>query len=264
MLTIGVDLSAEARGTAIAAIDWPVAAGERPRLVGVQVGADDAAVLAAIGAAGRAAIDCPLGWPDPFVDFLIAHRAGRAAAPVGPSGLEWRRTLSRRATDLHVARTVPGVVPLSVSADRIAAVAMRAAGLLAALADAGQPVDRAGNGVLVEVYPAAALRAWGLTSRSYKGASNRGALGLLVTELEAALPELDWNGHGAVCRESDDALDAVVCALLARAADLGLTVGPPVGLADRAATEGWIHLPTAGSLGQLSGQAGLTAVRAPL
>ena len=166
MRTVGVDLSAEAKGTGIAVIDWDAGGG---RLSKVRVGADDAMVLAALNDADRAAIDCPLGWPEPFIDFLIAHRAGRAPAPTGESGLEWRRKLSRRATDLHVAEAVRGCVPLAVGADRIAAVAMRAAGLLAALGDAGKPVDRSGEGLLVEVYPAAALRIWGLASRSYKG-----------------------------------------------------------------------------------------------
>lgn len=151
MRTVGVDLSAEARGTGTAVIDWDTGDG---RLNEVRVGADDAAVLAALDNADRAAIDCPLGWPEPFVDFLIAHRAGRTPAPTGQSGLEWRRELSRRATDRQVAETVPGCVPLAVRADRIAAVAMRAAGLLATLAHAGRPVDRSGAGLLVEVYPA--------------------------------------------------------------------------------------------------------------
>ena len=250
MRTVGVDLSAEARGTGIAVVDWDARGG---RLKEVWVGADDAMVLAALDNADRAAIDCPLGWPEPFVDFLIAHRAGCAPAPTGQSGLEWRRALSRRATDLHVAETVPGCVPLAVGADRIAAVAMRAAGLLAALADAERPVDRSGAGLLVEVYPAAALRIWGLASRSYKGTSNKAALGLLVDELRTALPDFDWSGHDTLCSQSDDALDAFVCALIARAVHLGLTAGPPDHLSIRAATEGWIHLPSSrGSLAKLA------------
>jgi predicted nuclease with RNAse H fold len=246
--SVGVDLSAEARGTGVAAIDWSE---DGARLLYVRVGAGDATVLQAVQDADRAAIDCPLGWPDPLIDFLIAHRAGRAPAPSGVSGLDWRRTLARRATDLHVAQVLPGAVPLAVGADRIAAVAMRAAGLLAALADAGRPVDRTGAGRLVEVYPAAALRVWGLASCSYKGSGNRAALSQLVDELQAALPALEWQGHEEACRSSDDALDAVICALLARAAHLGLTAGPPVGLAARAATEGWIHLPAPDSLKRL-------------
>ena len=220
----------------------------------VQVGADDGMVLAALEGSDRAAIDCPLGWPEPFIDFLVAHRAGRAPAPVGQTGLEWRRSLSRRATDLHVAETVPGAVPLAVGADRIAAVAMRAAGLLAALADAGQPVDRSGSGLLVEVYSAAALRVWGLVSRSYKGSGNRAALSLLVDELQTALPRLAWQGHDRTCRQSDDALDAVICALLARAAHLGLTAGPPAHLTERAASEGWIHLPRSTALQSMASE----------
>ncbi len=250
MRTVGVDLSAEARGTGIAVIDWDAGGA---RLSEVRVGADDAMVLSAINDTDRAAIDCPLGWPEPFVDFLIAHRSGRAPAPIGQSGLEWRRTLSRRATDLHVAEAVPGCVPLAVGADRIAAVAMRAAGLLAALAAAGRPVDRSGAGLLVEVYPAASLRIWGLASRSYKGPGNQAALGSLVDELRKALPNLDWFGYDALCKQSDDALDAVVCGLVARAAHLGLTTGPPDHLTARAATEGWTHLPSGrGSLAELA------------
>ena len=50
---------------------------------------------------------------------------------------------------------------------------------------------------------------------------------------------------------SDDALDAVLCALIARAAALGLTVPPPDQDRERARAEGWIHLPRRGSLGEL-------------
>ena len=46
-----------------------------------------------------------------------------------------------------------GLTPLSVAADRIGLTAMRAAGTLSRLAAEGRPVDRAGNGIVVEVYP---------------------------------------------------------------------------------------------------------------
>jgi predicted RNase H-like nuclease len=69
-------------------------------------------------------------------------------------------------------------------------------------------------------------------------------LGLLVDELRTALPDLDWSGHDTVCSQSDDAFDAVVCALIARAVHRGLTAGPPDHLSIRAAAEGWIHLPS--------------------
>jgi len=121
MRTVGVDLSAEPTGTAVAVLDWAARGGAA---VSVMRGATDAQVLAALSGADRAAIDCPMGWPEPFVEFLVAHSGGHVVAPVGPSGLDWRRTLSRRATDLDCSHRT-GVTPLSVAADRIAAVAMR-------------------------------------------------------------------------------------------------------------------------------------------
>lgn len=120
------------------------------------------------------------------------------------------------------------------------------AGLLGALAEQGRPVDRAGRGVLVETYPAAALASWGLPFQRYKRAGNAAALGELVTQLQIKLPGLCFGDAEALCRSSDDAFDAVVCALVARGASLGLVTGPPPGLAATAAREGWIVLPTTG------------------
>src|SRR5207253_2236918 len=66
-----------------------------------------------------------------------------------------------RATDFAVHERT-GRWPLSVSSDLIAVPALRAARLFGAH-------DRSGAGVLVEVYPAAALRIWGFSTRGYKG-----------------------------------------------------------------------------------------------
>jgi hypothetical protein len=56
----------------------------------------------------------------------------------------------------------------------------------------------------------------------------------------------------------------LVAALVARAALLGLTDGPPTEDRPRAAREGWIHLPIRGSLGLLAGEKqGLTVRPAP-
>jgi hypothetical protein len=43
----------------------------------------------------------------------------------------------------------------------------------------------------------------------------------------------------------------VLCALIARAAALGLTAPPPAEELELARAEGWIHLPRKGSLGEL-------------
>ena len=252
MRTVGVDLAAEAKGTAVAVVDWPAGSttpnepaqsGESARLVHLRVGEDDRAVLAARDGADRAAIDCPLGWPEPFVEFLLAHRTGHVLPPLGVDGLVWRRTLSRRTTD-HECQRLTGLAPLAVAADRIAAVAMRGAGLLGALSAAGTPVDRTGAGTVVECYPSAALRTWGLPHRSYKRAAGASGLAALVDALTAALPGLDVDGHQPLLRGSDDAFDALVCALVARAAALGQVTAPASHQRDVAAREGWIVLPT--------------------
>jgi hypothetical protein len=65
-----------------------------------------------------------------------------------------------------------------------------------------------------------------------------------VDALLEALPGLDLCQAEPFCRQSDDAFDAVVCALVARAAALGTTAAPPDHLAHLAASEGWIMLPT--------------------
>ena len=64
-----------------------------------------------------------------------------------------------------------------------------------------------------------------------------------VVELEAVAER---------CEESDDALDALVCALVARAAEVGAVRA--VGDCDRARCEGWIRLPTPDSLSRLSAE----------
>jgi hypothetical protein len=70
----------------------------------------------------------------------------------------------------------------------------------------------------------------------------------------AGVPQgVAWEpGVREACAESDDALDAVLCALIARAAALGLTEPPPPDGLEPARVEGWIHLPRSGSLAQLS------------
>ena len=49
-------------------------------------GADDAAILAAMAEAGKVGIDCPLGWPDAFLAFIVAHQGGSGAHTRGVSG----------------------------------------------------------------------------------------------------------------------------------------------------------------------------------
>jgi predicted nuclease with RNAse H fold len=240
VLTVGVDLAAEPVNTAVVQMSWTADCAEIEDLL---VGADDAVLVEQIAAADKAGIDCPLGWPRRFVEFVAQHEADTFVAPVDIAGRDWRRLLANRETDLITRETI-GLVPLSVAADRIGLAAMRCAGLLTRLAGEGRTVDRSGAGVVVEVYPAAALKHWGLPFRGYKGDRNAGVRDELVNRLAAAAPWLRLGVFEPACRRSDHALDAVVAALNARAAALGRTTRPTVERAGAASTEGWIALPT--------------------
>ncbi|WP_344866676.1 DUF429 domain-containing protein [Planomonospora alba] len=238
MLTVGIDLAAEAVRTAVAWLDWSPG-GARVR--DIRIGADDDLVVEALTGADKAGVDCPFGWPDGFVDFVTAHRAGHVDVPAGTPGRVWRRELTHRVTD-RVVHDLTGRRPLSVSADRIGHTAMRCAALLAELARRGLPVDRGGGGAVVEVYPAASLRCWGLPHEGYK--KDLGALGRLADGLRAAAPWLDLGPYDGCCRSSDHAMDAVVAALTARAAARGLVTAPTPEQTRRARSEGWIALPS--------------------
>src|SRR5262245_19580776 len=153
MRTIGIDLAAEPPDTAACEITW-LTDTAHGRLSTNRL--DDDALLALIQSADTAGIDCPFGWPQPFVTAVAAHANSVAWPGRGQPGLGHRRSLRYRLTDEVVHQRV-GIWPLSVSTDRIGVTAMRCATLLDALAAAGHPVDRAGGGQVVEVYPAAAL-----------------------------------------------------------------------------------------------------------
>jgi predicted nuclease with RNAse H fold len=238
MRTVGIDLAAEPKGTAVAHVEWAPGGATVHEVV---VGADDDRIVAAVESSDKAGIDCPLGWPAAFIEFVTDHSAHALSTPDGV-GKDRRRELAYRATDRFVYEQTRKW-PLSVATDRIAHTAMRAAGLLSRLARSGQPVDRTGAGVVVEVYPAASLRRWGLTAQGYKGTANVTALGGLVDALRQMAPWLHFGEHEEVCRRSDHAFDAVVAALAARAAKLGLVTAPDAEQAKLARTEGWIALP---------------------
>ncbi len=241
MLTVGVDLAAEPARTALALIAWNDGSAVITELVR---GADDDVILAALAGADKAGIDCPLGWPDAFISFLADHQAGQVVIPDGLTGQQWRRRLAWRRTDEAV-RARTGLIPLSVAADRIGHAAMRCAGLLTQLASQGQPVDRCGTGVVVEVYPAASLKQWELPYRGYKQPRNAQARAALMDDLLAAARWLDPGEYHALCMTSHDALDAVIAALTARAATRGMTIRPDGEQEAAARTEGWIALPEA-------------------
>jgi hypothetical protein len=168
-------------------------------------------------------------------------------------GIEGRRLLAYRDTDRFVTGRT-GLIPLSVSADRLAHPAMRCAVIQAKIALDHGPQPRDGSGRLAEVYPAASLKSWAMPARGYKGrgAAESQQRALILEGLRQAAPWLDLAGWEDRLAGSDDMLDALIAALTARAVALGRTLQPDAGHAGAARTEGWIHLP-AGGLAGLNG-----------
>lgn len=266
MRTLGIDLSAQAAGTAWCIVEWDAG---RARVAKLVVGADDAQLLRQIERADWTGIDCPFGWPDPMVEAVYAY-ARDGSWPVGTKS----EALRYRATDRSV-RDMTRISPLSVSSNWIAVCAWRCASLLThQAAAAGLELDRIGlpadgglarHGV-IEVYPRAALAMWGLPHRGYKSGRKTGAKAAATRAMRTSiLADIErttapWlildTGARAACTESDDALDALISSLVARAAAIGSTRGPSLEERERARHEGWIHLPAPDSLASLLGPPG--------
>jgi hypothetical protein len=198
-------------------------------------------------APAKIGIDAPLGWPLAFVRAVADLGAWPLVEEVEPVALV------RRRTDRWI-HTQTGKVPLSVSTDRIAYPAMRAARLLRRLqAATGTPVDRTGmTGPVAEVYPDTAVTQFGLrpagTRRaSYKAAGGAAAREQMLDRLAELAPWLALSEpQRQACVETDDHFDALIAALATRAVELGETHPPPAEVAGAAAVEGWIHLPRGG------------------
>jgi len=258
----GVDLAAEAAGTALAVLRVDAGqggsgAGESGQrapgtresgtvvLEHLRLGVDDETLLAETRDAPLIGIDCAFGWPVDFVDF-VARQAGGARLTSDDTGdLAWRRRLAHRETDRVVTERT-GARPLSVATDRLGMTALRCAVLLDRLAGDGRVVDRSGEhpSAVVEVYPAMALRVWGLTRPGYKVSAD--ARTALIADLRRAAPWLELGPHEPLMHASADALDAVVAALVALAHRVGASIPPEPAQQQRARVEGWIAIPTVG------------------
>jgi Protein of unknown function (DUF429) len=138
------------------------------------------------------------------------------------------------------------VRPLSVSTDRIGVTTFRCALLLDRLGHERRvKVDRSGRtGRVAEVYPAAALDAWGLPFKGYKGRAGREVRGELVEAVGQDLGPGFGEDARKMCADTDHALDALVSALVARAVAVGATRQPGRRQSGAAKSEGWIHVPT--------------------
>lgn len=240
--TLGVDLAAATKRTAVAVLDW---CGGAARLERLSLDVGDQEIVELFAGSSMTGIDCPVGWPDAFLPFIAGHLALDPHPVLDHDGIEGRRLLAYRDTDRFVTAQT-GLIPLSVSADRLAHPAMRCAVVQAKIARDHGPQGRDGSGRLAEVYPAASLKTWGLPARGYKGRGKPESerLSLILDGLTAAAPWLDLAGHDDRLAASDDMFDALVASLTARAVALGRTLRPDDSQVGAARTEGWIHLPT--------------------
>jgi predicted nuclease with RNAse H fold len=231
VLTLGVDLASAAERTACCLLESDASGS---RIVALTQPSDDTTILGLAQDAAAIAIDAPLGWPVAFIEAVSAHATGSA----WPS--ESMLDLRFRATDLHVQR-VTGAWPLSVSSDLIGVVAFRAARLLGQL----RPLDpaRDGSSGVVEVYPAAALRRWGLPSRSYKLPASIAARGAILEGLSSRT-RLDVGPFVSEVVATSDRLDALIASLIAFEFLSGRVDPIPEDHTDAARVEGWIHLPS--------------------
>lgn len=260
MRTVGVDLSSSPKRTAVVAVEW---AKGRATVGEPVLGLDDDALVGRLANAGWVGIDAPFGWPAEMAASVYGYVTGDGWSGGDKDSFRYRRTdcfVRQRVFD----ETGRRLSPLSVSSDRIALTARRTAVLReCAYERSGVRFDRAGGDQVVEVYPAAALLVWGLDRGGYKATrrldrrdAERFARETLLAAIEDRAGWLSWlPGARDVCVDNDDALDAVLAALVARAAAMGLTAAPDVDDIGLAHSEGWIHLPVGNSLAALMAEA---------
>jgi hypothetical protein len=251
--TIGVDLSASEAYTACVTLEWH----RGGALVGqplVGIGREELAVYLAGG--DWIGIDAPFGWPQPMVDAIHGYASEAAWSELDKESFRYR------ASDLHLRDQVleqagEKFTPMSVASDTLAMTACRTAQLREdGFASSGRRFDRAGADRILEVHPRAALLLWGLNHKGYKTSRDPSrheaeatAREDLLSVIGAQAPWLRWApGAHQACLDSADALDALLAALIARAAALGWTTPPPPELLDLARLEGWAHLPPPESL----------------
>jgi predicted nuclease with RNAse H fold len=242
MRSLGVDLATAVTNTAACVLDWD---GGSPRLVSLlPSNVDDARICELAADADVTGIDAPFGWPIPFSDALTGYSSGAPWPRTRPDGLWFRRT------DERALAVAGGRPPLSVSSDRIARPAERAARLLTLLGSADRAAARDGSDDVIEVYPAGALRCWSVPADGYKRPTGIAARERIVAAVVAALGvEFDPDQHLALTG-TDHATDALIASLVARAFAKGCVVRPEGPDQPIALIEGWLYLPV-GSMSDL-------------
>jgi len=254
-VTLGIDFSADVAKTIACEVDWT------EHHVRFHKKVDDQRIRS--WAEGREhntiAIDVPFGWPERFLKVTARHRLlSRAEIKIG-SYETISEQLRYRKTDEFV-RSETGRTPLSVSASFLGCAALRFALIQADLSLDGYGIDRTGlSGKFVEVYPAAALDIWWSKTpvKRDKEEYARKIFKWLEEKLGGSLRSaIRRAAQKEALESSDDAADALICALMARAVQLSR---PPEnrrlvrcpdeywdkhpGTKEATEREGWIWLP---------------------
>lgn len=182
---------------------------------------------------GLIAIDAPLGWPRSFGPALSQHVAG------GLINVE-KPTFFKRVTDQRIAERLKQH-PLEVAADKIARASHSALEVLDDLRkrtrlglDLVWDQTFVGVGV-IEVYPAATLRAHGLRCSRYKSVEDADHRREIARHLVRRVKNL----HEFVDRQAD-VFDAALCLVAAHDFLQGVCAGPSAAERDIARVEGWI------------------------
>lgn len=236
--TWGLDVSTSPTKTAAVALQW-TPSGARIVEVRHPRKSTDIADLIAEQRGQRWAVDVPFGCPDRFVALIADRHDGPLPAESIPAAADWEtwrtKLVAQRRTDAFL--TVdPRIVtrPLPASFQLLGATAAMWVLVEARLVSLGVRIDRSGiDGTVCETDPTAALRAWGAPTKAKHD----------WRMLQDRFPFLSTDPEWLCKLAIDDVCDAVVCAMVARARDLGLTIEPR-NSDERAAgrREGWIHV----------------------
>lgn len=235
--TWGLDLSTTPANSAAVALRWD---GRMASVDAVHEPLDANGIIELITRTGDEpwGVDVPFGWPDAFVALMADRHTQSLPQSLLPAKDDWAgwrtRTIAQRRTDAFLTHHEQvRTRPLPAAFQMLGSTAAMWVLVEADLATRGVEIDRSGlSGRVFETYPRAALAAWG---HRQQGKTDLAAL-------EAHFQFLRVDARGRAALGNDHACDALVCALVARARELGRTLGPPEGDLAAARREGWIHV----------------------
>jgi hypothetical protein len=247
MKTLGIDLASQPAKTASCTIDWSHPEGAEV-VDWTSTATDDQLIeLMDDPSMEKVGIDAPFGWPADYVEALAQYRDHRKWPERDILYLRYRTT--ERSLDTHC---------LSPSLDPLTWVTVRCAGLLSAWArKQDAKIDRTGEGLTVEVYPAEALRRWDLGSgKGYKQETSSGKkerarlVEALAVSLDGVLVVPVKFRRACKERGGDHLLDAFISALMARTMANRRCKPIPDEAMEEASLEGWIRLPSSNNVAE--------------